>query len=105
MHTEKHLLKEQQSSIIFQLNAQRWIWKKKLELTLVSMSNIQPQLWDWDNSVKNKSKEYHEAWFPTNPMQNGRKKQLKNNTKKKHADPVKLSKTRYLDQANGITQL
>jgi hypothetical protein len=38
-------------------------------------------------------------------MQNGRKKQLKNNKKKKHADPVKLSKTRYLDQANGITQL
>jgi hypothetical protein len=38
-------------------------------------------------------------------MQNGRKKQLKNNTKKKHADPVKLSKTRYLDQANRITQL
>jgi hypothetical protein len=58
------------------------IEKKKLESTLVSTSNIQPQLWDWDNSVKNKSKEYHEAWFPTNPMQNGRKKQLKNKTKK-----------------------
>jgi hypothetical protein len=44
MHTKKHLLKKQQSSIIFQLNAKDETKKKKLESTLVSMSNIQPQL-------------------------------------------------------------
>jgi hypothetical protein len=60
MHTKRNLLKKD-IIILSQLNVKGWNWKKKLELTRVSMSNMQPWSWGWDKLVKCQSKEYYKA--------------------------------------------